>query len=42
MNPKIGDLSEDGYWVYSAEGWQPTEKQIQALNQGATHHTESN
>ena len=42
MNPQIGDLSEDGYWVLTAEGWQPSEKQIQALNQGATPHTESN
>ena len=42
MNPQIGDLSVDGYWVLTAEGWQPSEKQIQALNQGATPHTESN
>ena len=42
MNPQIGDLSEDGYWVLTAEGWQPSEKQIQALNEGATPHTESN
>tara|TARA_B100000003_G_scaffold145684_1_gene130946 strand:+ start:363 stop:1274 length:912 start_codon:yes stop_codon:yes gene_type:complete len=42
MNPQIGDLSEDGYWVLTAEGWQPSEKQIQALNQGASPHTESN
>ena len=41
MNPQIGDLSEDGYWVLTAEGWQPSEKQIQALNQGAAPHTES-
>tara|TARA_B100000575_G_C23080300_1_gene622405 strand:- start:429 stop:1340 length:912 start_codon:yes stop_codon:yes gene_type:complete len=42
MNPQIGDLSEDGYWVLTAEGWQPSEKQIQALDQGAAPHTESN
>ena len=27
MNPQIGDVSEDGYWVLTADGWQPSENQ---------------
>ena len=38
MNPQIGDVSEDGFWVLTTEGWQPSEKQLMALNQGAIPH----
>ena len=38
MNPQIGDVSEDGYWVLTADGWQPSEMQVMALNQGAIPH----
>lgn len=41
MNPQIGDVSEDGYWVLTADGWQPSEKQTEALSQGATPYDES-
>ena len=40
MNPQIGDVSEDGYWVLTADGWQPSEKQTEALSQGATPYNE--
>ena len=38
MNPQIGDVSEDGYWVLTADGWQPSEMQVMALSQGAIPH----
>ena len=41
MNPQIGDVSEDGFWILTAEGWQPSEKQLMALNQGAIPHNAS-
>ena len=41
MNPQIGDVSEDGFWVLTAEGWQPSEKQQIALNQGAIPYKDS-
>lgn len=41
MNPQIGDVSEDGFWVLTTEGWQPSEKQLMALNQGAVAHNAS-
>ena len=28
MNPQIGDVSEDGFWILTAEGWQPSENQL--------------
>lgn len=42
MDPKIGDVSGDGYWVLTADGWQPSEKQTEALSQGAIPYNESN
>jgi hypothetical protein len=41
MNPQLGDVSEDGFWVLTTEGWQPSEKQLMALNQGAIPHNAS-
>jgi hypothetical protein len=41
MDPKIGDVSGDGYWVLTADGWQPSEKQTEALSQGAIPYNES-
>ena len=38
MNPQIGDVSEDGYWILTADGWQPSEMQVMALSQGAIPH----
>ena len=38
MTDSIGDFSEDGYWVLTEDGWQPTEKQKLALSEGATPH----
>ena len=35
MAEQIGDVSEDGFWVLTAEGWKPSEKQNQALEAGA-------
>ena len=35
MEPQIGDVSDDGYWVLTESGWQATEQQKQALEQGA-------
>ena len=38
MSSQVGDLSDDGFWVLTDNGWQPTEKQIQALADGAIPH----
>ena len=38
MVDEIGDLSGDGYWVLTEEGWGPTAKQSQALSDGALPH----
>ena len=38
MSNQIGDVSEDGFWVLTETGWQATEKQNQALNEGAIPH----
>ena len=35
MEFRIGDVSDDGYWVFTESGWQATEQQKQALEQGA-------
>ena len=38
MSNQIGDVSEDGFWVLTETGWQATDKQEQALNDGAMPH----
>ena len=38
MEPQLGDVSDDGYWVLTESGWQATEQQKQALEQGAIPH----
>jgi hypothetical protein len=38
MSDQIGDVSEDGFWVLTETGWQATDKQEQALNDGAIPH----
>lgn len=38
MSDSIGDVSKDGYWVLTEDGWQPTEEQNQALAEGAIPH----
>ena len=35
MEFRVGDVSDDGYWVFTESGWQATEQQKQALEQGA-------
>ena len=35
MTQGIGDLSDDGYWVLTESGWEATDKQKQALEEGA-------
>tara|TARA_B100001564_G_scaffold316560_1_gene291990 strand:- start:3891 stop:4502 length:612 start_codon:yes stop_codon:yes gene_type:complete len=35
MEPQLGDVSDDGYWVLTESGWQATEHQKQALEGGA-------
>ena len=35
MEPQLGDVSDDGYWVLTESGWQATEQQKQALEEGA-------
>tara|TARA_B100001113_G_C20965798_1_gene559495 strand:- start:68 stop:889 length:822 start_codon:yes stop_codon:yes gene_type:complete len=42
MEPQLGDVSDDGYWVLTESGWQATEQQNQALEQGAEPHYEGN
>ena len=41
MTDSIGDVSEDGYWVLTEDGWQATEKQTLALSEGAIPHDDS-
>ena len=41
MEPQLGDVSDDGYWVLTESGWQATEQQKQALEQGAKPHDEA-
>jgi len=41
MTDSIGDVSEDGYWVLTEDGWQATEKQNLALSEGAIPHDDS-
>ena len=38
MSSSTGDVSEDGFWVLTEDGWQPTDKQNQALADGAAPH----
>jgi len=38
MEPQLGDVSDDGYWVLTESGWQATEHQKQALEGGAIPH----
>ena len=38
MEPQLGDVSDDGYWVLTESGWQATEQQNLALAQGAIPH----
>ena len=38
MTDSIGDVSEDGYWVLTEDGWKATEMQNLALSEGATPH----
>ena len=38
MEPKLGDVSDDGYWVLTETGWQATEQQNKALDNGAVPH----
>jgi LSD1 subclass zinc finger protein len=38
MVDKIGEFSDDGYWVFTEEGWGPTAKQSQALADRALPH----
>ena len=38
MSSSKGDVSEDGFWVLTEDGWQPTDKQNQALAEGAVSH----
>lgn len=38
MTDSIGDVSEDGYWILTEDGWQATEMQNIALSEGATPH----
>ena len=40
MTNQIGDVSDDGFWVLTESGWQPTEAQKQAINQGARPYSE--
>ena len=35
-----GDVSDDGYWQLQNGEWVPTEKQVEALQGGATPHNE--
>ena len=35
MEPQLGDMSDDGYWVLTESGWEATDKQKQALEEGA-------
>ena len=35
MTQGIGDVSDDGYWVLTESGWESTDKQKQALEEGA-------
>ena len=35
MTQGIGDVSDDGYWVLTESGWEATDKQKQALKEGA-------
>ena len=37
----MGDVSDDGYWVLTESGWQASEQQKQALEQGAKPHDEA-
>ena len=41
MEPQLGDVSDDGYWVLTESGWQATEQQKQALEQGAIPYESS-
>ena len=38
MEPQLGDVSDDGFWVLTESGWQATEQQNLALAQGAIPH----
>jgi len=38
MSNQIGEVSADGFWVLTEDGWQPTAQQEQALAEGATPH----
>jgi len=38
MSAQIGDISDDGFWMLTEDGWQPTAQQEQALAEGATPH----
>ena len=41
MTSQIGDISEDGFWVLTENGWLPTEQQNQALAVGAAPHNQT-
>ena len=41
MEPQLGDVSDDGYWVLTESGWQATEQQNQALAIGATPYNQT-
>ena len=35
MEPQLGDVSDDGYWVLTESGWEASYKQKQALEEVA-------